>query len=227
MKYFSFSSALIFLGMNLSLLRNGFAQSSATASFHYGIYLANSENSLPIIGTQSVRGFAGFAVGYAHACWNHIALGIDAGYSASTVDRIQQFVESSPNGPFDFTYFYAHMSFKQFFGDFNIRYSVNERPVVGGGPSLAIVHRTVYTDPINVQNATTIQLEDMLASSGIGLNGLIQARFPFGGSRFAVITGAKFRYIHSIWFDKGERDLSNYSQSFLSGNLFAGTSYDF
>ena len=125
---------------------HGDGQNSITLSTHYGIDLTNSENSTPIIGEQSLRGFMGGTVGYTHPFSKNFALGIDLGYCTSTVNNIQQFVLTGVNTPNPIGFFYAHMSYKQFFSDVSLRYAITDLFSVGGGPSFSIIHHWLYDD---------------------------------------------------------------------------------
>jgi hypothetical protein len=98
------------------------------------------------------------------------------------------------------------------------------------GPSLAVYNRTAE---FNVSNYPAGEiapnLYDKLVSFCIGINGAVNFELPLseGNNHFLLYSGLKMRYLHSLFFDKRSRDVSNYYQSFLTAQLNFGIGYNF
>lgn len=99
----------------------------------------------------------------------------------------------------------------------------------GCGPSFAIVNRSIIVEKAYFNGEEIVDFKDRLASFNIGLIGLINMNIPFSKSKeyWYFYTGVKIRYLHGFFYDEGIRDLSNYSQNFVTANLAIGIGYNF
>jgi hypothetical protein len=105
--------------------------------------------------------------------------------------------------------------------DLELKNEINEYFSFGIGPSFSFVNRSYifnYSD-----------LEDRLASFALGVSGSIDVKLPINESAnyLYFYSGIKFRYLYGILYDEGLRDLSNYNQHFVTGNLTIGIGYSF
>ncbi len=95
------------------------------------------------------------------------------------------------------------------------------------GPSIFIANRILEISDIPF-GLRTISFCDKLASSGLGINGFLMLNIPLLENEKLFFTSKiKFRYAHSIWFDKGLRNLDNYYQEFITAQVTAGVGYAF
>lgn len=84
------------------------------------------------------------------------------------------------------------------------------------GPTLAMFLRTISSE-----NTEWWDFEDRLNSFGLGAN----IYFYIKSSNYLI--GLKSIYTHSLIYDNEHRDLSNYSQDFLSVELFVNYCFEF
>ncbi|MGE5352818.1 MAG: hypothetical protein ACM3Q2_17850 [Syntrophothermus sp.] len=107
-------------------------------------------------------------------------------------------------------------------------WNITEGLYYGAGPSFVITNRTfdLYKGLyFNLKNHT---IYDRLASSGIGLNAFVMYDIPLSkDGSFYFTSKLKLRYTHSIWFDKGARNLDDYSQDFITSEALLGLGYNF
>jgi len=204
------------------------AQNKITANAGYGYYLSNSENSLRIMGDKRYKSY--FHFGFAFQRGDLVGLNLMLEYSYHQMekeDALEFFITSS----FDPEIQYKVASDASILShNFDLDYigSIGSYFSYGFGPSFVIINRI-----IEVNNAYTEaglkSFYDKLASSGLGANAFFDFSVPFTEARefFFITSKIKFRYIHSIWFDKGLRNLDDYKQEFLVFNFSVGIGYAF
>lgn len=190
-----------------------YSQNKVNLNFGYGIYLLNSENSNKIIGDKEFRSYLHF--GFSYECENifgyHLVFFYN--YDWLTKDGTPILVDVTLiNHHFDFDY---------------VR-DLNQHFSFGFGPSFVITNRIVEIPPY-IAGEHWLSLYDKLASSGLGVNGFIQFSVPFDASKdyFYFSSKIKLRYTHSIWFDKGIRNLDDYNQDFITSEIMIGVGYSF
>lgn len=208
----------------ISPLSSSFAQNQITAAPVIGLYLYNSENSMPVMGDENYLLNYGFEVSYRNKNLFGNIVQVDYSYQYSEIDNVLKFIityELEPDRAFYSDVSLSLNTFDIFFiGNFGNIFSF------GFGPSFSIVNRSILVeDPALVYE----NFDDRLASFNIGLIGLIDMRIPFSKSKeyWYFYTGVKIRYLHGFFYDEGIRDLSNYSQNFVTANLAIGIGYNF
>ena len=202
----------LFLLFAASLLH---AQDKIAINFCPGIFISNSENS--IIGFQDANLRFIFAAGISYQKDNILGGSLQLEYSfiRSGKDRLLEFIAVSPT---DAVYsIWATYTLIQHNIDYAYVKKLDNNFSIGGGPSFSILNRTLYYKDPNY----SLSLNDMLASSCLGINAFIEYSTFFNNENngFFFSSKIKLRYVHSIWFDKGIRDLDNYNQQFLTAQL--------
>jgi hypothetical protein len=197
------------------------AQHQINISPVIGLYLYNSENSLPVMGDENYLLNYGFEIGYRNKnLFGHI-LQFDYSYIYSEIDNVLKFVRTGEGSPDPIGVFYSYVSSSLNTLDISVNDKLGDIFSYGFGPSFSIVNRSIiieYSDFV-----------DRLASFNIGIIGLIDMRIPFSKSAdyWYFFSGLKFRYLHGFFYDKGLRDLSDYNQNFVTVNLAIGIGYNF
>lgn len=192
------------------------------AQFVGGIYAVNSENSLPLLQGHKFIGGYGIDASISRSIEKPYSLDLDVRYYRSNADGRLVFYITPSVGPQTVDAFYGKVALDQFSADIGLRRRLTDWLQAGFGPSLAVESRTVdipYAD-----------VADRLDSYCLGLHATAAATMPFGKERsrgFFWYYTLKLRYLHSIFFDARGRDLSNYSQEFLTASLGAGIGYAF
>jgi hypothetical protein len=191
-----------------------------------GYYLLNSENSNSIVGSKQFKWF--FHFGFTYQRENLLGYNLLFEYSFQQMlkDDAIIFVRTAEGSPEPIGSFGMDLTLINHNFDFDIVENIDHNFNYGFGPSFVITNRIVETkDP----TIGSLNLYDKLASSGIGVNGLLEVTLPFDQSEnyFFFNSKIKLRYTHSVWFDKGLRKLDDYSQDFFTSEIEAGIGYAF
>lgn len=181
-----------------------------------GYYLINSENSLNMIENSKYRFFLLYDLSYQNS--NIFGYNLIFEYSYQKIEKknIIQFVSSSQTGQYSF---WGNASLISHNFDLDYIGNISRYFSYGVGPSFIIINRI-----FSIQ-----YLYDKLASSGLGVNGFIDLNIPLSSGKNYIFFSSKlkFRYTHSIWYDKGIRNLDNYHQDFLTTQILAGVGFAF
>ena len=221
-KIILFCNSLLIIFFNIS-----YGQNQVTVAPVIGIYLYNSENSLPFMGDKNYLFNYGFECNYENKSLFGYDIQISYSYLYSSVDSVIEFeiYDPSPNpSPYRFLNTNASLSFNNL--DISLNGNLGSIFSFGFGPSFAIVNRSIIVEKADVDRE---DFEDKLASFNIGLIGLIDMRIPFSKSieYWYFYTGMKIRYFHGFFYDEGIRDLDDYDQNFVTANLAIGIGYNF
>ena len=203
------------------------SQNKLSLNIGYGYYLSNSENSMKIMGDESFHSFLFYGFSFENENVLGLNLMLEYGYHRITKNNVIQFVRTSAAGPEPIGFLGGDMSLISHNIDLDWVNNINPYFSYGIGPSVIIVNRIfeINNIPSGIANQS---LYDKLASSGLGLNGFLMFNIPVDmNGRFFLNSRIKLRYTHSIWFDKGIRNLDNYYQSFFTGQISAGIGYVF
>lgn len=187
-----------------------------------GIYAINSENTLPLLQGRKFIGGYSADVSISRHIKKPYSLDLDVQYFRSNASKRLVYNVTLGEGPQAVSRFYGKVALDQFSADLGLRRRLTDWLQAGFGPSLAIESRTV--------NVPYAGIADRLDSYCLGLHAVAAASLPLTGVRsngFFWYYTLKLRYLHSIFFDARGRDLSNYSQSFLTASLGAGIGYSF
>lgn len=197
----------------------GFVSAQARIELNggYGYYLSNSENATRIMNGRTFRSSYLFGLSFQKDNIWGMNFGLEYNYSQASIDKVFR------NPVFENTidnlvgYTEAKMTLITHNFDLTYRQNLVHNFSAGLGPSFVIVNRVFEYGP---------WLYDKLASSGIGLNIYMDYSLPLTSHNdFYFISRLKVRYMHSVWFDEGIRDLSNYKQEFVTAQLSAGLAY--
>ena len=186
----------------------------------YGYYLINSENSTKIMGDKIFQSFVLYDFSFQKDSLLGFNLLFEYSYQQITKKNIIEFVRYEP-GPFPAPPpYWGNMKLISHNFDLDYTAKINNYLSYGIGPSFIIVNRILEVDTV---------LYDKLASSGLGINGFTECSVPIYGSKkyFFFTSKLKFRYTHSIWFDKGIRNLDDYKQEYFTVHILAGIGYAF
>ena len=213
-KYFYTISFILF---TFSIIQ---AQNKIDLHFGYGHYLDNSENSMTLMSEVKFRSYYFYGFTYQrNDLWGYNLI-LDYDYHKIIKNNIIEFVRTGPDSPDPIGFFSGDLTLINHNIDLDIVTKYDQYFSYGFGPSFVITNRILDIPD---------HLYDKLASSGIGLNCFIEVSIPFdkGEQYFFFTSKLKVRYTHSIWFDKGMRNLDNYYQEFLTAEFFAGIGYAF
>jgi hypothetical protein len=196
------------------------SQNKVNINFGYGIYLSNSENSLKIVGDESFRSYLHYGFTYQRENLLGHNLMFEYSYHQITLEDALIFVRTGEHDPTPIGYFGADVSLVSHNFDLNYISDFGQYFSYGIGPSFIIANRIIDIEET---------LYDKLASSGIGINGLIEFTLPFSESEnyFFFTSMFKLRYTYSIWIDEGIRKLDDYHQEFLTTQISIGLGYSF
>ena len=212
----------IFLFTILFIFSNSIIKSQNKISLNvgYGYYLSNSENSSKIMGDKKYKSFVLYDFSYQRDNLFGFNLLFEYSYQQITKKNIIEFIRYDP-GPFPSPPPYSG-DIKLINHNFDLVYiaKINNYLSYGIGPSFIIVNRILDIDTV---------LYDKLASSGLGVNGFAELSVPINGNKkhFFFTSKLKFRYTHSIWFDRGIRNLDDYHQEYFTVQIIAGIGYTF
>jgi hypothetical protein len=205
---------------SFSLFTNLYSQNQITVSPVIGLYLYNSENSLPVMGDENYLLNYGFEISYRNKNLFGYIIQFDYSYLYSGIDEVIKFVRTGEGFP-DPIVFYSDVSLSLNTFDISLNDKLGNIFSYGFGLSFSIVNRSIiigYSDFV-----------DRLASFNIGLNGIIDMRIPLSNNAeyWYFYSGLKFRYLHGFFYDEGLRDLDDYEQDFVTANLAIGIGYNF
>ncbi len=191
-------------------------QSKINVNIGGGYYLINSENSLQMMENDRYHFFLLYDLSYQNSNIFGYNLMFEYSYQQIEKKNIIEFVSASEAGEYSFG---GNASLISHNFDLDYVANISSYFSYGAGPSFVIINRI-----FSVQ-----YLYDKLASSGLGINGFIVFNIPITNSSNYLFFSSKlkFRYTHSIWYDKGIRNLDNYYQDFLTTQILAGVGYAF
>lgn len=187
-----------------------------------GLYAVNSEDALPFLQDRKFIGGYGIDASIIRQTEKGCGLYLDVEYFRSNASGPLVFNVTPGLGPNTVNTFHGKVSLDQFSVDIGPRYQLTRWLQAGFGPSFAMESRSV--------DVPYAGIADRLDSYCLGLNAVAAATLPFhetGNRGFFWYYTLKLRYLHSIFFDARGRNLSNYSQSFLTASLGAGIGYAF
>ena len=195
-----------------------------------GWSLYNSENSLKTMEEGSLGWTPGFSIGFeTDSLWG-LALRAEYAYARSVAIGAMQFIVTGPGGPQATGTYGADVIFTTH----NMDVAVATRPVeyfsLAGGPTLSLAHRTIdLTTPRLDQTSQSRHFVDRVASLCAGLNASVNLEVPLGegDQYFFFLSSLKLRYLYSLWFDKRDRNLDDYYQESILGQLSIGLGYSF
>jgi len=213
-KIFLFS--ILFLFSNSIII----SQNKISLSVGYGYYLSNSENSTKIMGDKKFQSFVLYDFSYQRDNLFGFNLMFEYSYQQVTKKNVIEFILYDPSPNPSLPPLWGDMTLISHNLDFDYIGKINNFFYYGIGPSFIIVNRILDVEK---------SIYDKLASSGLGVNSFIDFSIPLskGKNHFFFSSKLKFRYTHSIWFDKGIRNLDNYSQEFFTTQILAGIGYAF
>lgn len=216
MRKISLIAALLFISNSLA-----FSQNKISLNIGYGYYISNSENSLKIMENHKYKFFALYDLSYERDNLFGYDLMFEYSYQNIAKENAIKFVRSSDASPNPAGYIWGNIALVTHNLDFDYISNISNYFSFGIGPSFIIVNRII--------DAENKMLYDKLASSGLGLNGFVQLNIPFSKRKNNIFFSSKlkFRYTHSIWFDKGIRNLDSYNQEFFTTQILAGLGYAF
>ncbi|MDP2303326.1 MAG: hypothetical protein Q8N03_12985 [Ignavibacteria bacterium] len=196
------------------------SQNKININVGYGHYLTNSENSTKIMSDKKFQSYVLYDFSYLRENLFGINMMIEYSFQKITKKDIIQFIMYDPSPNPAPPPLWGDIQLINHNIDFDYSARINKYFSFGIGPSFIIVNRILEVDTV---------LYDKLASSGIGVNGFTEFSIPFnsGKNYFYFTSKLKFRYTHSIWFDKGIRDLENYNQEYFTVQLLVGIGYSF
>jgi hypothetical protein len=217
-----FCNSLLIISFSIS-----HAQNQVTVAPIIGLYLYNSENSLPVMGDENYLVNYGFEVSYRNNTLFGYSIQFDYSYLYSSIDNVLEFEFYDP-APFPNPnrFFYSDVSLSLNTFEISINGGMGKFFSFGFGPSFAIVNKSIIVENADVDHQDFV---DRLASFNIGLNGIIEMRIPFNKSAdyWYFYSGLKFRYLHGFFYDEGLRNLDDYNQNFVTANLAIGIGYNF
>ena len=198
------------------LFSNTLAQDQIKITPSLGIFIYNSENPLKITEDNNYLLNYGFEVSYINQSLFTQNFQFDYSYIYSGVDGALEFLRTSG---MDIGTSYVDVSLSFHTIDILLKNKLSEKLFYGIGPSFSLVNKSIFYDKDS--------FEDRLASFNIGLSGTIDMITPLNDSstNWYFYGGIKLRYLYGLFYDEEGRDLSNYSQHFLTLNLLIGLSY--
>jgi hypothetical protein len=198
-----------------------FTQHQITVKPSLGLYIYNSENSLKIMGDQNYLLNYGFEVSYENKDLFGYDIQLDYSYSYSDFEDVLKFVYTGESSPDPLGSFYSDVSLSLHTFDVSLKNEISGYFSYGFGPSFSFVNRSYII--------AHYDFEDRLASFAVGVSGSIDVKLPLDENTnyWYFYSGIKFRYLYGLFYDEGLRDLSNYNQHFVTGNLTIGIGYSF
>lgn len=195
-------------------------QNKANVNLGIGFYVNNSENSMRIMRGEKYHSYFQYGFTYERENFYGCDLQFDYSFHQNTKEHLLQFAILDEDGTHAVGMTPGDVSLRIHNFDVSYTKKMDKYFTWGAGPSFALINRI-----IDVQN----HLYDKLASSGLGVNAFLEFSIPFNPAKpdFYFTSNMKFRYLHSIWFDKGNRNLDDYSQWFLTSELTVGIGYAF
>jgi len=224
MRKYSIIFILCFLGSTVII-----SQNKVNINIGYGTYLNNSENSMKIMGDSKFRSFASYGITYQMDNIIGCDLLFDYSFNQITKKDVQSFGITGPDSPTILGTFGGDLSLYSHNFDIDFVGIIDQYLSFGIGPSFIIVNRVFEINGSPITNETNHSVYDKLASSGFGVNGFIEYIIPLSNNKnfFYISSNLKLRYTHSIWFDKGLRNLDNYFQEYITTQFSIGVGYSF
>lgn len=201
------------------------SQNRINFNIGYGNYISNSENSMKIMVNKKFRSHLLFGLTYQKEDVFGYNLLIEYSYHEITEKNVIEFIRTGESSPEPIGSIGGDMTLISHNIDFNYVGVINNYFSYGIGPSLFIVNRIFEIRNIPFGEQPT-SFYDKLASSGLGINGFLMFSTPITENIF-FSSKIKFRYTHSIWFDEGIRNLEDYYQQFVTGQVTVGLGYLF
>lgn len=210
---------IFFLIIHLSSI--SFAQHQITIKPAIGLYIYNSENSLKIMGDKDYLLNYGYEVSYENKDLYGYDLQVDYSYIYSGIDNVLKFILTSETDPNPMELFYSDVSLSLHTFDISLKNELSDYISYGFGPSFSFVNRSYSID--------NYDFLDRLSSFAVGVSGSIDVKLPLdeNNNYWYLYSGLKLRYLYGLFYDKGLRDLSDYNQHFITGNLTVGIGYSF
>lgn len=196
------------------------SQNKINLNIGYGHYLFNSENSTKIMGDKKFQSYVLYDFSYLRENLFGLNMMIEYSYQKITKKDVIEFIINDPSPNPAPPPLLGDIQLINHNFDFDYSARINKFFSFGIGPSFIIVNRILEVDTV---------LYDKLASSGLGVNCFVEFSVPLDGGKnyFYLTSKLKFRYTHSIWFDKGIRNLDNYNQEYFTTQLLIGIGYNF
>ena len=210
----------IYIILNIAIISffitSSFAQNQIKLSPSVGIFIYNSENPLKITDDSNFLLNYGIEASYLNQTMFNYNIQLDYSFIYAANNGALEFVRTSG---FDVGTSYVDASLSFHTIDILLKNKLSEKLFYGIGPSISIVNRIIFYEKEN--------FEDRLASVNIGLSGTIDMITPISDSstNWYLYYGIKLRYLYGLFYDENGRDLSNYSQHFLTLNILIGLSY--
>lgn len=193
----------------------------------FGYYASNSENALRMMENQKkYRSYFSFGLSFQKDDFFGISLMLDYSYNHLTRDNLVVFGYSDMS-PIEYSKIHGGLKLSTHSIDIAYLGTLTRNFHFGIGPSFIITSRT-YESEAGYGDGRLVfpAFQDRLASSGLGINVFMMYNTPLIES-FYLTSKIKLRYAHSIWFDKGPRNLDNYSQEFVTPEVSVGLGYAF
>jgi hypothetical protein len=110
--------------------------------------------------------------------------------------------------------------------DLALNFELNKWLSFSLGPTVSATYRTISY--VSLWNQT-YSFDDRVASLCAGLNSSFNVEVPLlDGERYLFLfSRVTFRYLHSLLFDARGRNLDNYSQEFITGQVNVGAGFCF
>ena len=206
------------------------AQNRVMFSVNPGTSFHNSENSMQTIGGERLGWSPGMALAFEREDMWGLDLLAEYSFNASRANNVIEYVVTDVGGNLQFTYG-ANLMLLIHNLDLGVSYRENEWLNFSIGPTISFVNRTIKINGIpSFEGPTaTRDFEDRLASLCAGFNVAAGVQLPMDdGPEYPFFFSTfKLRYLHSVWFDARGRNLDNYYQSFLVGQVNLGIGYRF
>jgi len=198
-----------------------FTQHQITVKPSLGLYIYNSENSLKIMENEDYILNYGFEVSYENKDIFGYDIQLDYSYIYSGFDNYLEWIRTGESDPTPIGYSYSDISLTLNNFDLELKNEIDDYFAYGFGPSFSFVNRTFSDDQTG--------FVDRLASFAVGVSGSIDVKLPLDENTnyWFFYSGIKFRYLYGLLYDEGLRDLSDYNQHFVTGNLTIGICYSF
>lgn len=193
----------------------------------FGYYTSNSENSLRMMENQrKYRSYFSLGVSFQKEDLFGMNIMMDYSYNNLKRENLVAFTYSDMS-PIEYSTVHGGLRLSSHNIDIDYLGSIIRNFYFGIGPSFVITNRTYDNEPLYGDGRLVLPgFEDRLASAGLGVNAFIMYNAPLV-EKLYLTTKIKLRYTHSVWFDKGPRNLDNYSQEFLTTEMSAGLGYAF
>ncbi|MGE5683067.1 MAG: hypothetical protein ACM34K_19570 [Bacillota bacterium] len=205
-----------------------FPQNRFSLDIGYGNYLSNSENSLRIMGDEKYRSYIFYGFSFQKEDLYGLNLMLEYSYNNIKKDDIIKFYQTGEASPEIIGSFNGDMTLICHNIDLSYIKNIGKNFSLGAGPSFVITNRIFEIDRKLTIDTRQVSLYDKLASSGLGLSGFLMFSLPLTEDQKLFLNSKlKLRYTHSVWFDKGIRNLDDYNQDFLTAQISAGIGYSF